>query len=70
VTDVPIKHIIIDIPAVIWPEMKAEYERLSGKRSVTLVRYRSLPLVEFVVGNDGKIQGVTAFCACRGSCLI
>ena len=50
------KHIVIGIPADIWPEMKAEYERLSGKCRIVIARYRGRPIVEAVITNYGHIQ--------------
>ena len=50
------KHIVISIPTEIWPEMKAEYERLSGTRSVVLISYLGLPLVRALVGPRGLIR--------------
>jgi hypothetical protein len=60
VTGIECGHISIGIPADIWPDTSAEYTKLCSKRSVVAIRYRGKPMVEFVIGNDGKIQLITA----------
>ena len=64
------KHIVIGVPADIWPEMKAEYERLSGKCRIVIARYRGRPIVETVIHKgcrDHNFQRGTPGWGNRGS---
>ena len=55
------KHIVIDVPADIWPNMNAEYERLNDSRYTTHIALLGRPLVKTRIGDDGHLQLVSVF---------